>query len=54
MQIYFKNKVVERSKLQGLGAVCMYLASKYTQVKKLEMADIFILCNGNYTYDELI
>ena len=44
MKLYFKNRNAQRHKLQTVGMVTMYIASKYSENAKLTVPDILPYC----------
>lgn len=54
LQLYLRNKTVEKAKLQGLGLTCMLICSKYCKAGRLSVHDLIHACNGTYSVSEIL
>ena len=54
LQIYLKNRAVEKPRLQGAGLACMFISSKYCRSVGLLIEDIIHACNGVYSVEEIL
>lgn len=54
LQSYLRQTAVDKKYLQAVGATCLFVASKYSQTRKLKLQEVLELCSNIYSKEDIL